>query len=57
MMARGGLGWLTFLSPVLAKHLWPYSAVPGILGERPLTLWLLVVGVNIPKREEKASAG
>ena len=45
-MVFAGLGWLTFLSPPLAKYLSPYIFGPGILGEGSLTLWLLVMGVN-----------
>lgn len=28
--------------------------IPGILGEVSLTLWLLVVGVNVPRWKEQA---
>jgi len=49
LMAIGGLGWLTFLSPPLANHLSPYNLAPGILGEGALTLWLLVKGVNVQR--------
>lgn len=56
LMAMGGLGWLTFLVPSLANHLWPYNAVPGILGEGSLTLWLLVMGVNAERWREQARA-
>jgi len=56
LMAIGGLGWLTFLSPPLAEYLWPYIAAPGILGEGSLTLWLLVMGVNVQRWEEQAKA-
>jgi hypothetical protein len=55
-MAFGGLGWLTFLSPSLANHLSPYNLVPGILGEGLLTLWLVVMGVNVQRWKEQASA-
>ncbi len=55
LMAIGGLGWLTFLSPPLANHLSPYNMFPGILGEGALTLWLLVKGVNEQRRKEQAS--
>src|SRR5882762_8553333 len=55
LMAFGGLGWLTFLAPALANHLYPYNLAPGILGEGSLTLWLLVIGVNVPRWEEQAS--
>jgi len=57
LMMLGGFGWLTFLSPPLANSLWPYVAVPGIVGEGALTLWLLLRGVDIRKWSEKADAG
>ena len=44
LMAFGGLGWLTFLSPTLVKHLSPYNLAPGIIAEALLTLWLLAGG-------------
>ena len=56
LMAFGGLGWLTFLSSPLANYLSPYNLAPGILGEGALTLWLLVVGVNVQRWKEQASA-
>jgi hypothetical protein len=61
LMAIAGLGWLTnsfanFLSPPLANYLSPYILLPGLLGEGSLCAWLLVIGVNVPKWEEKASA-
>jgi hypothetical protein len=55
LMAFGGLGWLTFLSPPLAKSLSPYVMLPGILGEGSLTLWLLVMGVNAQRWKEQAT--
>jgi hypothetical protein len=51
LMAFGGLGWLTFLSPPLSHYLSPYNFAPGILGEGALTGWLLVFGVDVPKWE------
>jgi Domain of unknown function (DUF4386) len=58
LMAFGGLGWLTFLSPTIANHLSPYNMVPGILGEGLLTLWLLVMGVNVQRwKEQESGAG
>jgi hypothetical protein len=56
LMAFAGLGWLTFLSPLLANYLSPYNLAPGILGEGSLTLWLLVMGVNAQRWKEQASA-
>ena len=55
LMAFGGLGWLTFLSPPLANYLSPYNLAPGILGELSLTLWLLVRSVNVPGWREQDS--
>jgi hypothetical protein len=56
LMAFGGLGWLTFVSPPLAHGLSPYNVAPGMLGEAALTLWLLVIGVNVQRWKEQASA-
>jgi hypothetical protein len=54
LMMCAGLGWLTFLSPALSTSLSPYNLAPGIIGEGILTLWLLVVGVHVPKWQEQA---
>jgi hypothetical protein len=55
LIALAGLGWLTFLSPPLANSLLTYLEVLGFLGEVPLMLWLLVVGVNARRWEGQAS--
>jgi hypothetical protein len=39
VIAIGGLGWLTFLSPPLANHLSPYNLAAGILGQESIMLW------------------
>lgn len=57
LMLFAGLGWLTFLSPALAKDLSPYNFLPGVIGEGLLTLWLLIAGVNEARWKEQASAG
>jgi hypothetical protein len=57
LMLFAGLGWLTFLSPPLANYLSPYIFLPGLLGEGALTLWLLVMGVNVQRWKEQAGAG
>ena len=54
LMAVGGLGWLTFISPALSAYLAPYNMVPGILGEATLTVWLLAAGVNSRRWNEQA---
>jgi Domain of unknown function (DUF4386) len=55
LMAFAGLGWVTFLSPSLAKHLYPYNLAFGILGQESVMLWLLVMGVDVQKWKEQAS--
>ena len=56
LMVIAGLGWLSVLSPPLAKYLWPYIAAPGLVVEGTLTLWLLVIGVNVQRWKEQAIA-
>jgi hypothetical protein len=56
LMACAGLGYLTFLYPPLAALLSPYNLVPAALGELSLMLWLLVMGVNVPRWKEQAAA-
>jgi hypothetical protein len=56
LMALAGLGWLTFLSPSFANSLSPYNMAAGLLGEGSLTVWLLVVGVNVPRWKALAGA-
>ena len=55
LMAIAGLGWLTYLSPPLAKSLSPYNLAFGILGQESLMLWLFVMGVNEQRWKEQAS--
>ena len=56
LMAFAGLGWLTFLFPPLANYLSRYILVLGFLAELALMLWLLVMGVNVQRWKEQASA-
>lgn len=56
LMAFGGLGWLTFVSPDVANYLSPFNLVPGIIGEGALTVWLLAAGVNVQRWQERATA-
>jgi len=55
LLALAGVGWLTFLWPMPANHLFTYLQVLGFVAELSLCLWLLVIGVNVPKWEAKAS--
>jgi hypothetical protein len=57
LLAIAGLGWMMYLVPPLAIRLFiPYIAGASALGELPLLLWLLVVGVNAQRWREQASA-
>jgi hypothetical protein len=56
LMVITGLGWLTFLIPPIAAFLLPYNAIiAGIVGEGAMILWLLVMGVNSERWNERAS--
>lgn len=55
LMAIGGLGWLTFVSPELAGQLTPYNFAPGMIGEGALTLWLVIMGVNEQRWKDQAN--
>jgi len=50
-----GLCWLTFLSTPLANYLSPYNLALALFVEASVFLWLLVMGLNAPKWEEKAN--
>jgi len=52
-MALAGLGWLVSLWPPLDKALSSYTMITGLLGEGSLTLWLLIMGVNVQRWREQ----
>jgi hypothetical protein len=54
LMILAGLGWLTFFSMPLVEAWFPYTLAPGIVGEGALTLWLLLVGVDVRRWHEQA---
>ena len=61
LLAIGGLGYMANLfanviPPAIGVHLFPYIMLPAGVAEISLTLWLIIVGVNVPKWQEKASA-
>jgi Domain of unknown function (DUF4386) len=45
----------SFIAPAFAAHLLPYILIPGV-AELLLALWLVVVGVNVQRWNEQASA-
>jgi hypothetical protein len=56
LMAFSGLAWLTYLSNPLLNYLSPYNLAAAILAELSLTLWLLVLGLNVQRWKEQAGA-
>ena len=56
LMAIAGLGWLIFLWPPLATHFSVYIDIMGFIAELFLMIWLLVMGVNVPRWHEQATA-
>lgn len=57
LLALAGAGWLTFVSPRLSTLCSPYNYVAGGIGEIPLMLWLLLVGVNANRWKELDESG
>ena|SRR5579859_6298922 len=55
LLAIDGVGWMLYLLPPLANHLFLFIAVASGLAEIPLQLWLLVMGVNAERWKEQAS--
>jgi hypothetical protein len=57
LLAISGLGWVTYLYPPVAYRLFiPYIAAASALGEIPLEFWLIVMGLNVQRWKEQASA-
>jgi hypothetical protein len=56
LLAMDGLGWITFMMPPFALHLFPFIAVASALAEIPLQLWLVLMGVNPERWKEQAGA-
>jgi hypothetical protein len=54
LFAISGLGWATYLSPPLAHRLHSFIVAASALGEIPLELWLIVMGVNDQRWKEQA---
>jgi len=55
LMAFAGLAWLTYLSNPLVTHLSPYNLGCGLIGDVSVYLWLIVMGVNVPRWKEQSS--
>ncbi len=55
LLAIDGFGWMTFICPPLAHHLFPLIAAASACAEIPLQLWLIVKGVNPQRWTEQAN--
>jgi len=61
LMAIAGVGYLInsfvhFLAPAFGAYVFSYVLVPCGIGEFVLIVWLLVIGVNVQRWKEQASA-
>src|SRR5208282_6256774 len=56
LMVFAGLGWVTYLSNPLVNYLSPYNLVSALLAEALVMLWLFVMGVNVQRWKEQATA-
>ena len=61
LLAIDGLAYLIYsfadlLTPGFAAHLVPWIQLPALFGEGSLCLWLLVVGLDVERWKERASA-
>ncbi|HKW57371.1 MAG TPA: DUF4386 domain-containing protein [Candidatus Acidoferrum sp.] len=57
LLVIAGLGWMMYLVPPVANRLFmPYIAGASALGEIPLEFWLMVMGVNVQRWKQQASA-
>ena len=58
-LAIGGIGYMadilsTAMPPAIRAHLFPYIMLPAGVAEIALTLWLIIIGVNVSKWEKRA---
>jgi hypothetical protein len=55
LLIIAGSGWMLYLSPPFAVHLFPFIAAASAIGEVPLELWLIVVGLNEARWKEQTN--
>ena len=58
-LAIGGICYMadilsTAIPPAIGAHLFPYIMLPAGVAEIALTLWLIIIGVNVSKWEKRA---
>lgn len=56
LLAIDGLGWMMYVVPPFAVHIFPFIAGASAISEIPLQLWLIIMGVNSQRWHEQAKA-
>lgn len=56
LLAVDGVGWMLYVVPPFANHLFPFIAGASALAEIPLQLWLIIMGVNSERWNKQAAA-
>ena len=56
LLAIDGVGWMLFVVPPFASHLFPFIAGASAIAEIPLQLWLIITGVNSQRWTAQAKA-
>lgn len=56
LLAIDGVGWMLYVVPPFANHLFPFIAAASALAEIPLQLWLIIMGVNSERWYKLAEA-
>lgn len=56
LLAIDGLGWMMYVSPPFAAHLFPLIAAASAVAELPIQVWLIVRGVNPERWKQQALA-
>jgi uncharacterized protein DUF4386 len=55
LLTVSGLAWMLYLSPPFAVSVFPFIAAASAIGEIPLELWLIIVGLNEARWREQAA--
>lgn len=56
LLAIDGMGWMMYVVPPFANHLFPFIAAASAIAEIPLQLWLIIMGVNSQRWMAQAKA-
>lgn len=56
LLAIDGVGWMLYVVPPFANHIFLFIAAASALAEIPLQLWLIIMGVNSERWYKQAAA-